>query len=52
MLANNRIADALKAKGYDYQYLWAENAGHVEKGLVRQTLGDAMEWTWKTFKAK
>jgi enterochelin esterase family protein len=52
LLANNRMADALKAKGYEYQYLWSENAGHVEKGLVRQTLGEAMEWLWKTYKAK
>ncbi len=52
VLANNRMADALKAKDYDYQYLWAEDAGHVEKGLIRQTLGAAMEWTWKTYEAK
>jgi enterochelin esterase-like enzyme len=52
VLANNRMADALKAKGYEYQYLWSENAGHVEKGLVRQTLGEAMEWLWKTYRAK
>lgn len=52
VLANNRMADALKAKGYEYQYLWAENAGHVEKGSVRQSLGEAMEWTWKTYKPK
>lgn len=52
VLANNRMAEALKAKGYEYQYLWSENAGHVEKGLVRQTLGEAMEWTWKTYKTK
>jgi enterochelin esterase-like enzyme len=52
VIANNRMAEALKAKGYDYQYLWAENAGHVEKGLVRQTLGEAMEWLWLTYKAK
>lgn len=52
VLANNRMADALKAKGYEYQYLWSEGAGHVEKGLVRQTLGEAMEWLWKTYKAK
>ncbi len=50
-LANNRMADVLKDKGYDYQYLWAEWAGHVEKGLVRQTLGEAMEWVWKTYQA-
>ena len=52
VLANNRMADALKAKGYEYQYLWSEGAGHVEKGLVRQTLGEAMEWLWATYKAK
>jgi len=51
-LANNRMADALRAKGYDYQYLWAEDAGHVERGVERQTLEEAMEWTWKTYKAK
>ncbi len=51
VLANNRMADVLKAKGYDYQYLWAEDAGHVEKGLVRQTLGEAMEWVWRTYQA-
>jgi DNA-directed RNA polymerase subunit beta len=51
-LANNHMADVLAAKGYDYQYLWAENAGHVEKGVVRQTLGEAMEWLWKTYTAK
>jgi hypothetical protein len=51
-LANNRMADALKTKGYEYQYLWSESAGHVEKGLVRQTLGEAMEWLWATYKAK
>ena len=51
-LANNRMADVLKAKGYDYQYLWSEGAGHVEKGLVRQTLGEAMEWLWKNYEAK
>ena len=31
---------------------WVRDAGHVEKGLVRQTLGEAMEWLWKTYQAK
>ena len=26
--ANNRMAKVLKAKGYDYQYLFCRNAGH------------------------
>jgi enterochelin esterase-like enzyme len=51
-LANNRMADVLKAKGYEYQYVWAEGAGHVEKGVEQQTLTEAMEWVWKTYKGK
>jgi len=51
-LANNRMADVLKAKGYDYQYVWADQAGHVERGVERQTLEEAMEWVWRTYKAK
>ncbi len=46
-LANNRMAEALKAKGYAYQYVWAQDAGHVERGVERQTLEEAMEWVWK-----
>ena len=35
-LANNRMAEALKAKRYAYQYVWAQDAGHVERGVERQ----------------
>jgi hypothetical protein len=38
---------ALKAKGYAYQYVCAQDAGHVERGVERQTLEEAMEWVWK-----
>ena len=51
-LANNRMAEGLKAKGYEYQYLWAEQAGHVERGVERQTITEAMEWVWKAYKAQ
>ena len=51
-LANNHMAEALKAKGYEYQYLWADQAGHVERGVERQTLTEAMEWVWKTYKGE
>jgi enterochelin esterase family protein len=47
-LANNRMAEVLAAKGYAYQYVWAEGAGHVERGVERQTLEEAMEWLWAT----
>ena len=48
-LANNRMATALKARGYEYQYLWSTDSGHVERGVERQTLEQAMEWIWKTY---
>ena len=51
-IANNNMADALKAKGYEYQYLWSEGAHHVEGGVERQTMEEAMEWVWKTYQAK
>ena len=51
-IANNNMANALKAKGYDYQYLWADGAAHVEGGVERQTLTEALEWVWKTYQAK
>jgi enterochelin esterase family protein len=51
-LANNKMADALKARGYEYQYVWADQAGHVERGVERQTLAEAMEWVWKTYQPK
>jgi enterochelin esterase-like enzyme len=51
-IQNNAFANALKAKGYAYQYLWSEGAGHVEGGVERQTMLEAMEWVWKTYKSK
>jgi enterochelin esterase family protein len=51
-LANNRMAAALRAKGYEYQYLWSTESGHVERGVERQTLEQAMEWVWKTWSPK
>ena len=49
---NNAFANAIKAKGYAYQFLWSEGAGHVEGGVERQTMLEAVEWVWKTYKAK
>jgi len=51
-LANNKMAEALKGKGYEYQYVWADQAGHVERGVERQTLAEAMEWVWKTYQGR
>jgi len=48
-LANNRMADVLKKKGYDYRYVFAMGAGHVDGRVVMQTLPSALEWLWRDY---
>ena len=48
-LANNRMAAVLKKKGYDYRYVFALGAGHVDGRVVMQTLPSALEWLWRDF---
>jgi enterochelin esterase-like enzyme len=50
--ANNRMATVLKAKGYHYQYVYAVNAGHVDRAAKNQTLPEALEWVWQGYEAK
>ena len=49
--ANNRMAAVLKAKGYPYQFVFSEASGHVERSVVMQTMPEAFEWVWKSYKA-
>jgi len=48
-LANNRMAAVLKKKGYDYKYVWATDAHHVDPRVVAQTLPSALEWLWRDY---
>lgn len=48
-LANQRMAAALKAKGYDYRFVFALGARHCDAAVLAQTLPDALEWTWKGY---
>jgi enterochelin esterase-like enzyme len=50
--ANNRMAIALKAKGYHYQYVFALNAGHTDRAVRAQTLPEALEWVWQGYSPK
>lgn len=52
VMANQRMAAALKAKGYAYHYVFAEGAGHTDGRVTRQTLPGALEWLWQGYKAK
>jgi enterochelin esterase-like enzyme len=50
VLANIRMADVLKAKGYHYQFIYAKNAGHTEGKVINQTYPQALEWVWQGYK--
>jgi iron(III)-enterobactin esterase len=47
VLANERMALVLAAKGYHYQFVFARNAGHVDRMVVEQTLPEALEYLWQ-----
>jgi iron(III)-enterobactin esterase len=46
VVANELMAKVLAAKGYHYQYVFAENAGHVDRAVREQTLPEALEYLW------
>lgn len=50
VVANERMAGALAAKGYAYQFVFARNAGHCERSVKQQTLPEALEWLWKGYR--
>jgi iron(III)-enterobactin esterase len=50
VLANERMAKVLAAKGYPYQFLFARNAGHVDRGVRLETLPEALEWLWQGYR--
>jgi len=49
VLADEQMAKVLAAKGYQYQFIFARNARHVDKATVAQTLPEALEWLWKGY---
>jgi len=52
VMANQRMAAELKAKGYDYRYVFAKAAGHTDGRVMKQTLPGALEWLWHGYPAK
>ncbi|MDP9076458.1 MAG: alpha/beta hydrolase-fold protein [Bacteroidota bacterium] len=49
VLANENMAKVLAAKGYQYQFVFARSAGHVDYKVKKQTLPEALEWLWKGY---
>jgi enterochelin esterase-like enzyme len=49
VLANQRMAAVLKAKGYHYEYVFCRGARHVDSKAVAQTLPEALAWLWQGY---
>ena len=49
VLANELMAKVLAAKHYHYQFVFARNAGHVDRAVKQQTLEEALEYVWQGY---
>lgn len=52
VLANERMAKVLADKGYPYQFVFARNASHCDRGVKQQTLPLALEYVWQGYRKK
>jgi iron(III)-enterobactin esterase len=52
VVANEKMAKVLAAKGYHYQFIFVRNAGHTERIVKQQTLPQALEWVWHGYSPK
>jgi enterochelin esterase family protein len=52
VVANEDMARVLAAKHYHYQFVFAENAGHVDHATKLQTLPEALEYVWQGYREK
>ena len=51
VMANERTAAALKAKGYAYRYVFSRATNHCDGKVFQQTLADTLVWTWRGYHA-
>lgn len=51
VMANERTAAALKAKGYDYRYVFSRSSRHCDNKVFEHTLADTLVWMWRGYHA-
>ncbi|MBT6155319.1 MAG: enterobactin esterase [Planctomycetaceae bacterium] len=49
VMANERTAAALKARGYDYRYVYSRATRHCDRKVFDQTLADTLVWMWRGY---
>lgn len=47
VMANERTAKALAAKGYDYRYVFSRDSRHCDRKVFEHTVADTLVWMWK-----
>jgi enterochelin esterase-like enzyme len=52
VMANERTAAALAAKGYDYRYVFSKATKHCDGNVFDQTLADTLVWMWRGYHAE
>jgi len=52
VMANNRMSEALKSKGYDYRFVFSLNTGHCDSKVYEQTLAETLLWMWQGYNAE
>ena len=50
VMANERTAKVLEAKGYDYRYLYTLDSRHTDRRVYANTLADTLVWMWRGYR--
>ncbi|PYJ95219.1 MAG: enterobactin esterase [Verrucomicrobia bacterium] len=51
VMAGERTASALEAKGYNHRFVFSLATGHCDRRVFEQTLADTLVWTWRGYHA-
>lgn len=51
VMAGQRTAAALKAKGYHHRFVFSQATGHCDQRVFEQTLADTLVWLWRGYQA-
>jgi enterochelin esterase-like enzyme len=52
VMANERTAKSLAAKGYEYRYVYSLDSKHCERKVFEHTLADTLVWMWQDYSDK
>jgi enterochelin esterase family protein len=50
VMAGQRTAAALKAKGYHHRFVFSLKTGHCDGRVFEETLADTLVWVWRGYK--